>query len=111
MRKNMYLLFFALVSFVTVKANVGDTTWVYANNVQLNYYNNFDSTVVFPNGSKSYRKIYMIMTLGEYNCPNGTQYCHQWDYDLENTIMNSRGDTLELLSFCHSIRHIRNTRF
>ena len=99
MRKMIYLLIFALMSCVAVNANVGDTTWVYAHNVQLNYYNNFDSTVVFPNGSVSYRKIYMIMTLGEYNCTAGTQYCHQWDYDLENTIMNSRGDTLELSRF------------
>jgi hypothetical protein len=98
MRKIFYLLLLCVTGFVS-KANVGDTTWVNAQNVQLSYYNNYDSTVVFPNGSKTYRKIYMIMTLGQYNCSAGTQYCHQWDYDLENYIMTPGGDTLEMSRF------------
>jgi hypothetical protein len=80
------------------KAAPGDTTWVAANNVQLNYYNNFDSTVVFPDGSVSYRKILMIFTLGQYNCPFGETYCHQWDYTVTNYVMTNE-DTLELSRF------------
>jgi hypothetical protein len=99
MRKIVYLLAFIVISSVAAKANVGDTTWVQANHVNLNYYNNFDTSIVFPDGTVSYRKIYMIMTLGEYTCPSGTQYCHQWDYDLENYIMTPGGDTLELSRF------------
>lgn len=99
MRKAIYLLIGLTCSVFSLKANVGDTTWVQAHNVQLSYYNNYDSTAVFPDGSKTYRKIYMIMTLGQYNCPAGTQYCHQWDYDLENYIMTKGGDTLEISRF------------
>lgn len=99
MRKIIYLVL-SLISFSqALRANVGDTTWVQAQNVQLSWYNNYDSTAVFPDGSKTYRKIYMIMTLGQYNCAPGTQYCHQWDYDLENYIMTKGGDTLEISRF------------
>lgn len=96
MRKIVYSLFIIAVCSVSLKANVGDTTWVQAQNVQLSWYNNYDTTAVFPDGSKTYRKIYMIMTLGQYNCPAGSQYCHQWDYDLENYVMTKAGDTLEM---------------
>ncbi|MCW3125316.1 MAG: hypothetical protein JWO03_974, partial [Bacteroidetes bacterium] len=98
MRKIIYLLILSIVALGT-KANIGDTTWVYAQNVQLSGYGNYDSTVVFPNGALSYRKIYMVMTVGQYNCTAGTQYCHQWDYDLENYIMTPGGDTLEMTRF------------
>ena len=77
-------------------ANPGDTTWVQANNVQLDWYNNFDTTISFPDGNVSYRKILMVFTLGQYNCPSGSQYCHQWDYDVHNYIMTPAGDTVEL---------------
>lgn len=99
MRKVIYLILLLISFGHFAKANVGDTTWVQAQNVQLSWYNNYDSTAVFPDGSKTYRKIYMIMTLGQYNCPAGTQYCHQWDYDLENYIMTKGGDTLEISRF------------
>ena len=99
MLKNLYLLV-ALISFtLTTNANVGDTTWVQATHVNLNYYNNFDTAVAFPTGSNTYRKIYMICTLGQYNCPAGSQYCHQWDYDIENIVMTPTGDTLEISRF------------
>ena len=97
MRKIFYLFAIVLLGFVqNVNANTGDTTWVQATHVNLDYYNNFDSTVVFPDSTKDYRKIYVILTVGQYTCPPGTQYCHQWDYDIENYVMTPSGDTFEL---------------
>ncbi|HWY38038.1 MAG TPA: hypothetical protein VNY73_05735, partial [Bacteroidia bacterium] len=90
--------FFLLLSFACltrVSANPGDTTWVQANNVYLNYYNNFDTLAHFPNGSVSYRKILMIFTLGEYICPASATYCHQWDYTVSNYVLTAT-DTVEL---------------
>lgn len=84
-----------LISYQSMAA-VGDTTFVQGNIVNLNYYNNFDSTIVFPNGTKSYQKIIMIFTLGKYSCPPGTQYCSDWDYTVQNFLMTKTGDTVEL---------------
>ena len=100
MKKQLYLFVIALLFLsVKVSANVGDTTWVQSFHGQFTQYGNFDTAVTFPNGSVSYRKIYMIFTLGEYNCSAGSQYCHQWDYDVENYVMTPAGDTLELARF------------
>jgi len=85
------LLFFASFSL----AAPGDTTWVQANDVQLDYYNNFDQEVVFPDETKTYRKILMYFDLGKYNCPSGEQYCHQWDYTVLNYILTET-DTVEI---------------
>ena len=96
MKKLIFLGLFALSTGLF--AAPGDTTWIQANNVQLNYYNNFDTAVAFPNGSLSYRKILMEFTLGEYACAAGTQYCHQWDYTVTNYVM-TKTDTVELSRF------------
>jgi len=88
------IAFFAVLGFA--QANPGDTTWVQANNVRLDYFNNFDTTVTFPDGSVTYRKVLMEFTLGSYACPAGTQYCHQWDYTVLNYVMTPAGDTVEL---------------
>lgn len=93
------IIIIIIIAFsVNLQANPGDTTWVQANNVQLNYYNNFDTAVAFPNGSKTYRKILMYFTLGEYACPSGSTYCHQWDYTVTNYVM-THTDTVELSRF------------
>ncbi|HXC06677.1 MAG TPA: peptide-N-glycosidase F-related protein [Bacteroidia bacterium] len=92
-------LFLCLLLFgLKAHAAPGDTTWIQANSVQLNYYNNFDTLVSFPNGSKSYRKILMQFTLGEYACPPASTYCHQWDYTVTNYVM-TKTDTVELSRF------------
>lgn len=79
------------------RAAVGDTTWVQAHNtLQLTHYGYFDTTVAFPDGSKSYRRIYMIFTLGKYHCPGNPQYCGDWDYTVQNYLMTKNGDTVEL---------------
>ena len=94
--KNLYIAFlFLLVTAEIVKANPGDTTWIQAQKVQLNYYNNFDTAVQFPSGNVTYRKIIMVFTLGKYQCPAGSQYCGDWDYTVTNYLMTKK-DTLEL---------------
>ncbi len=99
MRKIFYALLLLCLPLLSV-ANPGDTTWVQAqNNIQLNNFGAFDAPVVFPNGSLSYRKIYLVFTLGTYPCPSGSQYCHQWDYDVHDVIMSPAGDTVELSRF------------
>ncbi|HET8574361.1 MAG TPA: peptide-N-glycosidase F-related protein [Edaphocola sp.] len=99
MKKILLFLVCLLFGAGMAQAGPGDTTWVQANHVNLDYYNNFDTTVAFPDGSKTYRKIYMIFTLGQYNCPSGSQYCHQWDYTVQNYLMTRTGDTVELGRF------------
>lgn len=100
MKKVFYILtILSLCNFAAVYGAVGDTTWVQAFHGDFTHPGTFDTAVVFPDGSVTYRKIYMIVTIGEYNCPSGSQYCHQWDYDLENYVMTPHGDTLELGRF------------
>lgn len=85
--------------FVVGAANAapGDTTWVQAHyDVKLNHFGNFDTTVEFPDGTKTYRKVLMIWTLGKYMCPGNPQYCGDWDYTVSNYIMTKGGDTLEI---------------
>jgi hypothetical protein len=100
MKKQFYSLLFGMFALVyTATANVGDTTWVQSFHGEFTQYGAFDTGVVFPPVSGTYRKIYMIITIGQYNCTAGSQYCHQWDYDVENYVMTPAGDTLELARF------------
>ena len=100
MKKQLSLIIICIFSLLySAKANVGDTTWVQSFHGEFTQYGNFDTSVVFPDGSKTYRKIYMVFTLGEYNCPGNPQYCHQWDYTVSNILMTPGGDTVEMTRF------------
>jgi len=100
MRKYLLFVVMALCISVSAKAAPGDTTWVQANNCQLSYYNDYDTTIAFPAlGAATYRKIYMTFTLGKYMCPSGSTYCGDWDYTVQNYLMTPAGDTLELGRF------------
>lgn len=93
-----FIVLLSIVFLLSAKslANPGDTTWVQAqNDVQLDWYNDFDAPVNFPSGTVSYRKIIMVFTLGKYQCPAGTQYCGDWDYTVQNFLMTPT-DTFEL---------------
>lgn len=97
MNKIFYTLLLALVT-TTAFANPGDTTWVQA---QTDIWlgdtpHNFDEPAHFPDGTKTYRRIYMIFTMGRYTCPGSPQYCGDWDYTVQNTLMTPNGDTVEL---------------
>ena len=99
MKKYLLLLFIALTACQYSEAAPGDTTWVQANIANLTYYGNYDSVIAFPHPGTTYRKIYMIFTLGKYNCGSGATYCGDWDYTVTNYLMTPGGDTLEIARF------------
>lgn len=113
MKQRLLLLLTALVLCGgSAFAAPGDTTWVQANNVQLNYYNNFDTSIVFPHGATTYRKVYMIFTLGKYVCPGNPQYCGDWDYTVQTYFMAKHAaDTVELGRFMTPYAHTNYGRF
>lgn len=97
----MRKIFLSLILVFCISDNTyaapGDTTWVQAQtDTWLDWYNNFDTSVTFPNGSVQYRKIYMVFTLGKYVCPGNPQYCADWDYTVQTLWMTPGGDTVEL---------------
>ncbi|NDC42118.1 MAG: hypothetical protein EBZ77_11305, partial [Chitinophagia bacterium] len=100
--KRLFFIIAALLSAHFVWAAAGDTTWVQANNVNLTYYGLYDTTVTFPSTSTTYRRVYMIFTLGKYSCPGYTYgtgsvpWCGDWDYTVLNYLMTPGGDTMEL---------------
>ena len=96
LRKRAWMPVVFLFLLGKLNANPGDTTWIQAqNDVQLNYFNDFDASITLPDGSLSYRKIIMVFTLGKYQCAAGTQYCGDWDYTIQNYLMTPT-DTFEL---------------
>jgi hypothetical protein len=96
MRKHFYVICSLLLCSSFLSANPGDTTFAQAhNNVQLDYYNNFDAPVTFPSTAIGYRKVIMTFTLGKYQCPAGSQYCGDWDYTV-TTYLQTATDTVEL---------------
>ncbi|MBS1783550.1 MAG: T9SS type A sorting domain-containing protein [Bacteroidetes bacterium] len=97
MKKLFLCLLTLAATYLNAQAAPGDTTWVQAQNgIWLNYYNNFDTTIAFPNGNTSYRRVYMYFTLGKYACPGSPQYCADWDYTVQTFLMTPGGDTVEL---------------
>lgn len=100
MRKVVYAILALICLSNIANAAPGDTTWVpVQNGLQLTHYGSFDTSVVFPAGNTTFRKVYLVFTLGTYSCPSGAQYCHQWDYDVHNILMTPTGDTVELSRF------------
>ncbi len=110
MLKVLYTLLALVCLSGAAIAAPGDTTWVQATNRRFDNgsgYGAYDTTVSFPTGTASYRKIYMIFTLGKYACPGynpsnagegpgQTGWCGDWDYTVQNFLMTPGGDTLEL---------------
>ena len=97
MKKFFLILSLLVLSFVDVEAAPGDTTWVQAHYGQwLSNYGDYDTSVVFPNGSATYRRVFMYFTLGKYVCPGNPQFCSDWDYTVQTFVMTPAGDTFEL---------------
>jgi len=107
--KKLYTIGLLLMGSLTPGfANEGDTTIVLAHQEQqLSWYEAYDTAVNFPDGSLSYRKVIMEVTLGKYACegydpnnpgegPNDTGWCSDWDYDMHVIAMTPAGDTMEL---------------
>ncbi len=105
MKKYFLLALVALIMNNSTQAAVGDTTWVQANIANLDGYGNYDTMATFPAPGTTYRKIYMIFTLGKHTCPGYTYgtgsvpWCGDWDYTVLNYLMTPGGDTLELARF------------
>ena len=109
--KKLLIAAFAAISAFSAQAANGDTTWVQAHNdVWLDHYGAHDTTIQFPDGSKTYRRIYMIWTLGKRVCPGydpnnagdgpgKTGWCGDWDYTVNNYLLTKAGDTVELSRF------------
>jgi len=111
MRKFFYLLAVAICFGASLKAAPGDTTWVQAHNtIQFVHYGDFDTSVTFPDGTKQYRKIMMVFTLGKYAC-SGSGYCADWDYTISTFLMNPAGDSLELGRLISPYANISYARF
>lgn len=100
--KRLLLFAFLLIGIgFSSRAAVGDTTVVYAqSNVDMGDHPiDLDSLIYLPDGSKTYRKILMVFTLGKYACAGGATYCGQWDYTVDNYFMKDNGDTIHLGRF------------
>ena len=102
MKRILYLLTALLCANFALKAAPGDTTVVNANNTRLVYYGSYDTTIMFPTAAKTYRRVYMIFTLGKYTCPGYTYgtgsvpWCGDWDYTVQNYLITKTGETFEL---------------
>jgi len=97
MKKILLLALLALPIHTGAKAANGDTTWVQAHSdIWLDHYGAHDTMVNFPDGSLSYRRVYMVWTLGKYQCPGSPQYCGDWDYTVNTYLLTKTGDTVEL---------------
>lgn len=110
MQKLFYAIVLLLSSASLAFGANGDSTWVQATNRRFDRGNGFgayDTSVVFPSSATTYRKIYMVFTLGKYPCPGydpnnpgdgpgQSGWCGDWDYTIENVLMTPSGDTLEL---------------
>lgn len=82
-RTNLVLFFvmmFCWISFIGRSAPGDTTTVTIFQNLDVNHYGNFDTTVALPDATNEYQKIRLVYTLGRKSCPPGTQYCGSWDY-------------------------------
>lgn len=95
MRKITFLFFTLLICTLS---NAQNTSYVTTDQVNLNYYGDFDSSVTFPDGTDSYREILLTCKLGQYDCPSEEQYCHQWDYTVKIELLTEDG-SIELGRF------------
>lgn len=98
MRKITLFLSLLITCSLSAQNSSGDTTFVNTDQVNLDYFGDFDSDVSFPDGSDSYRKIYMTCEVGQYDCDPGADYCHQWDYTVRLELITDN-ETYELGRF------------
>jgi hypothetical protein len=87
--KRALLLLFGFIFYTnTSKAAIGDTTIVTMHSLDsLTYYGNYKRSNKLP-AINTYRRIFLLYTIGRYQCPAGSTYCGQWDYTLTFHINN-----------------------
>ncbi|HKR05225.1 MAG TPA: peptide-N-glycosidase F-related protein [Bacteroidia bacterium] len=80
MKKTITLLSLLFLS-VNAIANVGDTTFVQAQNAaHMSWWGEYNAFAAFPPAGTTYRKILMDFKLG---CPNIASSCSDWDYTVQ----------------------------
>ncbi len=80
------LFIFAFINYVALSANAspGDTTIVPVHILDsLSGYGTYVRQAQLPTANVTYRRIFLMYTIGRYQCPAGAQYCGQWDYSLD----------------------------
>ena len=91
MKKITLIIFIFFTLILSAQSGSENTTFITTDQVNLDYYGDFDSSVEFPDGSDSYREITLTCKLGQYDCPPGEQYCHQWDYTVKIELLTDDG--------------------
>ena len=82
-----------MIIFFACNLKAEDTTNVRVHNaVDMTWYGNYDQWGVFPDGSKTYRKIYLHYTMG---C--ASTGCSDWDYTTKIEVRHRTGDIDSIL--------------
>ena len=80
-------LLFAITLTVTINSFAGDTTNIQVHDhTDMTWNGNYDEWGVFPDGSKTYRKIYLHYTMG---CASSG--CSDWDYTTKIEVLHRTG--------------------
>ena len=81
-------LLFAITFIATLNSIAGDTTNIRVHDkTDMTWYGNYDAWGVFPDGSDTYRKIYLHYTMG---CASSG--CSDWDYTTKIEVLHRTGD-------------------
>ena len=81
-------LLFAITLIATFNSIAGDTTNIRVHDeTDMTWYGNYDEWGVFPDGSDTYRKIYLHYTMG---CASSG--CSDWDYTTKIEVLHRTGD-------------------
>ena len=85
---NKILTFFAAILLINTDLVSNDTISVRSHDhVDMTWYGNYDKIGVFPEGSETYRKIYLHYTMG---CPSSG--CAPYDYTTKIEVLHNTGD-------------------
>ena len=82
------IILYTLLIIMTINTKAGDTTKILVHdNVDMTWYGNYDKLGIFPDGSETYRKIYLHYTMG---C--ATNGCSDWDYTTSIEVLHKTGE-------------------
>ena len=85
MIKNLLLV---ITLIATINSFAGDTTNIRVHDhTDMTWYGNYNEWGVFPDGSETYRKIYLNYTMG---CASSG--CSDWDYTTKIEVLHRTGD-------------------
>ena len=100
LRNKLFTTLLVIIGFSNLSFSApGDTTTVTVfQNLDINHYGAFDTSVVLPPATQNFQKVRLLYTLGRRSCP-GEQYCGSWDYTTSVYAKSSasNGDSLELM--------------